>query len=65
MAIDSEDKRRSALSFSPALLILPVPDGAALSAADRKHVGFCYRGIAAGSVSTEDDHNFATLGIGG
>ena len=47
MAIDSEDKRRSALLEG----ILPVADGS-VGTADRPHVVWIYRGIAFGLVVT-------------
>ncbi len=46
MAIDTEDKRRSALSVMPGLRILPVADGA-ITQPDWQAVGKVYRGITA------------------
>ena len=51
MAIDSQDKRRSAQSYAGAL-IAPVPDGAALDEADRRAVAGVYRGITSGAGGT-------------
>lgn len=39
MAIDTEDKRRSVIG------ILPIPDGEALTEADRKQVAWIYNGL--------------------
>lgn len=48
MAIDSRDKRSSAISPTmPWRGLFPVPDGAINSAGDRQHVDLMYRGIAA------------------
>jgi hypothetical protein len=49
MAIDTEDKRRSALSVMPGIRILPIADGS-ITQPDWQHVGKLYRGIAAGGV---------------
>lgn len=46
MAIDTEDKRRSAISVSPGIRILPIADGA-IAQSDWQAVGKVYRGIAA------------------
>ena len=51
MAIDSQDKRRSAQSYAGAL-ITPLPDGAVLDEADRRAVAGLYRGITSGAGST-------------
>jgi hypothetical protein len=53
MALDTADKRASALGVAVATLalVLPTPDGLALSQGDRQHVTFSYRGIAAALVS--------------
>ena len=50
MAIDTEDKRRSAISTMPGIRILPVADGAIIQA-DWQHTAKIYRGIAAGAGS--------------
>jgi hypothetical protein len=52
MALDTRDKRASALGVAVATLalVLPNPDGAALTQADRQHAAFCYSGIAAAVV---------------
>lgn len=52
MAIDTEDKRRSA-GCHPALSVLPVPNSD-IDQGDRQQVAWMYRGIAAGvpSVAT-------------
>jgi hypothetical protein len=39
MAIDTEDKRRSAIG------VLPIPDGEVLTEADRKQVVWIYNGL--------------------
>jgi hypothetical protein len=46
MAIDTEDKRRSALSVMPGIRILPVADNS-ITQADWQHVGKVYRAITA------------------
>lgn len=53
MALDSRDKRASALGVAVATfaLVLPNPDGAALNQGDRQQVAFCYRGIAASAAA--------------
>lgn len=49
MALDSRDRRASALACGLAFLaILPAPDGLALDQGDRQQTACCYRGIAAG-----------------
>lgn len=46
MAIDTRDKRASVAGIGLAsALMLPLPDGAALSVNDRLHVGRAYRGV--------------------
>lgn len=48
MAIDSADKRSSAIFLNiPWRGMLPLPDGS-LNQPDRQHVALMYRGIAAG-----------------
>lgn len=50
MAIDSRDKRASAIGLALAWArTAPVPDGT-LSAADRQHIAGAYRGIDIGNV---------------
>ncbi len=44
MAIDTENKRRSAIRWHPNLNIFPVPDGA-ISVFDRRHAAGRYRGL--------------------
>ncbi len=39
MAIDTEDKRRSIIG------VLPIPDGEAITEADRKQVAWIYNGL--------------------
>ncbi len=39
MAIDTEDKRRSVVG------VLPIPDGEAITEADRKQVAWIYNGL--------------------
>lgn len=52
MAIDTRDKRSSAINIgSPWRGMLPLPDGA-INQGDRQHVAFLYRGIAASGGST-------------
>ena len=46
MAIDTEDKRRSAVSTTPGLRILPVADGS-ITQPDWQHTAKVYRGITA------------------
>lgn len=51
MALDTADKRDSAIHVSlPWRMRFPVPDGS-LAAPDRLHVGLLYRGIAAGAAA--------------
>ena len=46
MAVDTRDKRASAIGLIPWLLQGPTPD-AAFSQADRQQIAFTYRGILA------------------
>ena len=48
MAVDTRDKRASALTLVWGRLVLPLAD-ATVDQGDRQHVAFCYRGIAATS----------------
>jgi hypothetical protein len=53
VAIDSRDKRASAIAGTLAPLIVPFNPDAAIGAADRQHVGgWIYRGIAAAAPVT-------------
>jgi len=52
MAIDSADKRASVLNDG-FCVILPIPDGT-IDTADRQHLGWVYRGIAAGASVVSD-----------
>jgi len=52
MAIDSEDKRRSAMTTFPAIGALPEPDSS-MTQGDRQHVVYIYRGIAAGGAGAD------------
>lgn len=49
MPVDTRDKRASVLGLAVATfaLVLPNPDGAALTQADRQQTAFSYAGIAA------------------
>lgn len=61
MAIDTRDKRASAISSAlPWRGLWPLPDGA-LDQGDRQHVASMYRGIAAGApaASGGDDGSIA------
>lgn len=50
MAIDTRDRRASALAAGLAfLIVLPAPDGLAFDQGDRQQVTGRYRGIAAGA----------------
>ena len=61
MAIDNENKRRSAGQF-PIIPIYPVPDGA-IAGRDRTHIAWLYRNLTAiGGV--EADH-LMLKGMGG
>ena len=68
MAIDTADKRSSALMVSlPWRGRLPQPDGAAFSVGDRQHVGLMYSGISAGAALPEDPQTacfLPLLGVG-
>lgn len=61
MAVDTRDKRASVLGLAVATfaLVLPNPDGAALSQADRQQTAFCYAGIEASAVEISDEDLFA------
>lgn len=49
MAVDTRNKRASAVAFAlPFGRVFPAPDGT-IATADRKHIGFSYPGITAGS----------------
>lgn len=50
MAVDTRDKRASAVGLTPWLLQGPTPD-AAFSQADRQQIAFTYRGILATDTS--------------
>lgn len=65
MALDTRDKRASAINVaSPWRGLLPVPDGS-LNQADRQHVAFLYRGIAAGGAAPAPTlFTLALLGVG-
>jgi hypothetical protein len=52
MALDSRNKRGSALGIGlAALVVLPAPDGA-IAQADRQQAAYSYAGIAAGALFT-------------
>lgn len=54
MALDSRNRRASALGIGlAALVVLPAPDGT-ITQADRQHVAFCYAGIEAGALFSYD-----------
>lgn len=53
MAIDTENKKRSASSMVPPIIVYPVPDGT-ITQADRQHVSFIYRGIAVATIEEFD-----------
>lgn len=49
MAIDTAQKRRSALGIGqPWMVVPPAPDGSVSTQADRQHLAFSYSGILAG-----------------
>jgi hypothetical protein len=48
MALDTRDKRASAINVGLPWRILPNPDGLALDQGDRQQVAYIYRGIDAG-----------------
>ena len=52
MAIDTRDKRASALGFGFSGIAPPLPDGNISSQADRQHMAGVYRGILAGEEIT-------------
>lgn len=59
MAVDTEDRRRSAMQF-PFTTVLPVADGT-ISGADKQHIVWLYRGILA-SGATVDHQMFKGMG---
>ena len=65
MALDSQNKRASALGVAVATfaLVLPNPDGAALNQGDRQQVAFAYRGIAASAAAALTAGAGATLKV--
>lgn len=52
MAIDTRDKRASAINFDMHGRVFPNPDGSLANANDRIHVGTKYAGIAGASPGT-------------
>ena len=55
MAVDTRDKRASALNYqSPVVWLFPNPDGAIDTQADRQFVGKVYPGILSGALSSAD-----------
>lgn len=64
MAVDTRNKRSSALLVSlPWRGLLPLPDSS-LSQADRQHVAFQYSGIAADPLTVSPLKGHALLGVG-
>lgn len=63
--MDTRDKRASVLglAFATLAVVLPNPDGAALSQGDRQQVAFCYRGIAASAAASITAGTGATLKV--
>ncbi len=50
MAVDTADKRNSAIGMGlPWRNQYPIPDGS-IASGDRQHIGWVYRGIAAGAI---------------
>lgn len=47
MAVDTEDKRRSACCIAAPWKPMPPVANGTINQADRQHVAFCYRGISA------------------
>ena len=63
MAIDTENKRRSAVQNAlPFLAVLPVADGS-LNQADRQHVSWLYRGILAAGGAAAARSRMLLLGV--
>ena len=65
MALDSRDKRASALGVAVATfaLVLPNPDGATLDQGDRQQVSFCYRGILAAAPGADEPYVVSALAM--
>lgn len=51
MAIDSRDKRASAICVGLPWRVYPNPDGSLAAQADRQHMGLAYRGILASALT--------------
>lgn len=66
MAIDTRDKRGSAIGFNkPFGAVYPNPDGAITSQADRQQAAYAYRGILAGGAAEGPQAGtLALLGVG-
>ena len=65
MALDTRDKRASALGLGLAfLVVLPAPDGLALDQGDRQHVAARYRGIEAGAAIVLNICETDVVGLG-
>lgn len=61
MALDTADKRSSAIGVGlPWRPMLPLPDGA-LDQGDRQHAGYAYRGILAEAPPSVDEVDYACL----
>ena len=61
MAVDTENRRRSACQF-PIIPVYVVPDGA-IAGADRMHIAWLYRGVFVAAVAAVDQ--LMMKGMGG
>lgn len=63
MAVDTRDKRASAIMCWRQISVPPNPDGAISSSADRQHMGFAYSGITVSGGSSGSDDTILTLQV--